>query len=292
MTLLITGANGQIGSALATALAERDAIFWGRDEVDLSDSAALKAALAETPCSAIINAVAYTAVDRAEEEEALATRINGEAPGVMAVWCAQKNIPFIHYSTDYVFDGSGDSPRSEDAPTAPLNAYGRSKLAGEQAVTAAGGDTLIFRTSWVYDATGKNFLNTMLRLAQEREVLNIINDQTGAPSYAAHLARATVECLDKVQEMDVFPSGIYHMTGGGETTWYGFAQAIFEQARAMGWNLKIKEVNPITTDAYPTPAKRPHNSRLDGSKLREVFGVVMPDWRDALRECMEEKIHL
>lgn len=289
LPILVTGANGQIGTALAGVLSDREAIFWGRSEVDLSDEAALKAALAETPCSAIINAAAYTAVDRAEDEEALATRINGDAPGIMGQWCAKQNIPFIHYSTDYVFDGGGDQPRAESAPTSPLNAYGRSKLAGEKAVEAAGGNFLIFRTSWVYDATGKNFVNTMLRLAADRETLNVVADQIGAPSYAPHLARATVECLDKAVEMDAFPSGIYHMTNDGETSWHGFAQAIFEEARECGIELKIKEVNPIPADAYPTPAKRPFNSRLNGSKLQNTFGITMPDWRQGLKECMGEK---
>jgi dTDP-4-dehydrorhamnose reductase len=285
--LLVIGANGQVGRALAVALSGDNAIFWSREEVDLADKAALEAALTSTPCRGIINAAAYTAVDKAEEEEALALQINAEAPTIMAAFCAQKKIPFVHYSTDYVFDGSGDTPRAENAKTAPLNAYGRSKLAGEKAVMEAGGNALIFRTSWVYDSEGSNFLTTMLRLGRDRESLRIVNDQVGAPCYAPHIARATLKCLKQAEEMEIFPSGIYHMTNRGHTSWYGFAYAIFEEARAKGWPVAVKELQPIPSSEYPTPAKRPLNSRLDCGKLEQTFSVTLPDWREGLRECME-----
>lgn len=285
--LLVTGANGQLGRALAVALRGTDAVFWSRDEVDLADANALQDALNSTPCSAIINAAAYTAVDKAEEEEALATRVNGEAPGIMAAFCAQRNLPFIHYSTDYVFDGSGEQARREDELPKPLNAYGRSKLAGEQAVRQAGGDYLIFRTSWVYDAQGRNFLTAMLRLGREREQLRVVDDQIGAPSYAAHLAEASVTCLQAAWEMDAFPAGIYHISNQGQTSWHGFAEAIFEQARARGWPLSVTSIEPIPSCDYPTPAPRPLNSRLDNAKLADIFGVALPDWREGLRMCLE-----
>jgi dTDP-4-dehydrorhamnose reductase len=285
MTVLIFGANGQVGQALGAIL--EDAVLLSRAEADFSKPQSLPAVVAEIDPEIIINAAAYTQVDKAEEEEALATCVNGDSTGVLARVAAERGIPFVHYSTDYVFDGSGDAPRRESAPTAPLNAYGRSKLAGERAVQAAGGAYLIFRTSWVYDAFGKNFLNTMLRLGKEREVLRVVADQFGAPSYAPHLAEATVEALDEAMKEKAFPSGLYHLVNDGETSWHGFAEEIFSEARAHGRELKVQQVEPIPSGAYPTPATRPLNSRLDCSKLAETFGLRLPDWREGLREAME-----
>ncbi len=284
--ILVTGANGQLGRALAVALRGQEAVFWSRDEVDLADASALQEALNSTPCRGIINTAAYTAVDRAEEDETHATRINGEAPGIMAAYCAANGLPFVHYSTDYVFDGSGMHPRREADAPAPQNAYGRSKLAGERAVQEAGGHYLIFRTSWVYDGQGRNFLTTMLRLGREREQLRVVSDQVGAPSYAAHLAAATQQCLRAAAQMEAFPAGLYHMTNQGETSWYDFAEAIFEQARDRGWPLAITSVEPIPSRAYPTPAARPLNSRLDNRKLADIFGVTLPEWREGLDACL------
>ena len=287
---LVLGANGQIGRALQTTLATKDAVtFWGRDEADLSDISRLKSSLDAMQPTAIINAAAYTAVDKAEEEAELAHRINAEAVEVLAGYAKNRDIPLVHYSTDYVFDGSGDRPRTEDAPTGPLSVYGESKLAGEQAITQSGCDHLIFRTSWVYDATGKNFLNTMLHLGAERESLNVVNDQIGAPSFAGHLAEATVTCLEKTIKADAFPSGIYHLCNAGETSWHGFAEAIFELAKETGFELAIEQLSPIPTSAYPTPATRPLNSRLSMEKLQRVFDLAMPHWREGLADCMAQK---
>ncbi len=288
---LIIGANGQLGRALQATLAPRDDVtFWTRDEADLTNPLALKNALTHIHPTAIINASAYTAVDKAEEEEALAMAVNADSVGVMADFCAARNIPLVHFSTDYVFDGSGDQPRDEEAATAPMSAYGRSKLAGERAVEASGCQYLIFRTSWVYDAQGNNFLNTMLRVGASREELRVVDDQIGVPTYAPHLAAASVTCLNKALAMEAFPSGIYHMAGGGEpTSWHGFAEAIFDLARAKAMELEVKTIHAIPTSEYPLPAPRPLNSRLNMQKLHKVFEVQMPDWRSGLRECFSVK---
>lgn len=285
MTTLIFGANGQIGQALGALL--EDVVLLSREEADFSKPETLPAIIESIKPDYIINAAAYTQVDKAEEEEALATLINADAPAVLAREAAKRGIAFVHYSTDYVFDGAGDAPRKEDAKLAPLNAYGRSKLAGEKAVKAAGGAYLIFRTSWVYDAFGKNFLNTMLRLGAEREHLRVVADQIGAPSFASHLAEATLEALEEACKEYEFPSGIYHLCNRGETSWHGFAEAIFAQAKQRGMEMKVQTVEPIPSSAYPTPATRPLNSRLDCRKLEETFGLRMPDWREGLNEALE-----
>lgn len=288
--ILVFGSTGQLGQALQAVLADRDATFLSRTEADLSQPEQIKALLHSFPVpEAVINAAAYTAVDKAEEEEAVAHAVNAESPRILAEYCAHHAIPLLHFSTDYVFDGSGDDPRAEDISTAPLNAYGRSKQVGENAVTERGGDYLIFRTSWVYDAEAKNFLNTILRLGAEREALKVVNDQIGAPSYAPHLAQASVNALDKAMAMASFPSGIYHMCNAGETSWCGFAQEIFEQARAHGVVLKVKEVTGIPTTDYPLPAPRPLNSRLSCDKLQQTFCITMPSWQEGVAECMEGK---
>lgn len=313
--ILILGANGQVGRAL-NMLAEGDVVALTREEADLSKPQSLRGVVDSIQPDVILNAAAYTAVDKAEEEEALATIINAEAPGLLAEIAAKRKIPFVHYSTDYVFDGSGDKPWREDDQTAPLNAYGHSKLAGEQAIQAAGGQYLIFRISWVYDAYGKNFLNTMLRLGKDRETLKVVADQFGAPCYAAHIAAATLEILNRCSPFagepksasdsvggnpptgsfysptppqgGSFPSGIYNMANTGVTSWHGFATAIFDEARKKGIELAVKEVLPIPASEYPTPAKRPNNSRLDCSKLRETFDITLPVWEEGLKAAVAE----
>lgn len=284
----VFGASGQIGRALTTLLKEK-ALPITRKEADFSNLANLRNVLDALQPDAVINASAYTQVDKAESEEALANRVNADAPGMLAQWCAEKGIPFVHYSTDYVFDGSGVTPWQEADETGPLNAYGRGKLDGERQVQASGGNYLIFRTSWVYDAEGQNFLNTMLRLGAEREALRIVADQHGAPSYAPHLAEATLACLECAAAASVFPSGIYHMCNLGETTWHGFAQEIFDTAREKGQTLAVRQVDGITSADYPTPAKRPHNSRLNTEKLRNVFNVTLPEWQEGVNAAMEKK---
>jgi len=229
----------------------------------------------------VINAAAYTAVDRAEEEEALATLVNGEAPGAMARACAAQGIPFVHISTDYVFDGSGTAPWRVGDPTAPLGAYGRSKRMGEEAVRGAGGAHVILRTSWVFSAHGANFVKTMLRLGRERTALKVVGDQIGGPTPAADIAATCLQVLDLLRKNHE-KSGTYHFSGSPDTSWAGFARAIFDQA---GLDVAVEE---ILTSAYPTPAARPLNSRLDCAQLETAFGVTRPDWKAGLAAVLEE----
>ncbi len=281
--ILILGKNGQVGSALARLLgaeavaADSDIVnFAHPDFVDT-----LTVLFERHEFTTIINTAAYTAVDKAESERELAMRINGVAVGELAQWCKKHDVQLVHYSTDYVFDGSGNHARTEEEPTAPLSVYGESKLLGEQLIAASGAEYMIFRTSWVYDATGKNFLNTMLRLFREREEVSVVADQIGAPTYALHLAQATLAALEK------FQSGIYHLCGGGETSWHGFASAILALASAHESGIKCQQVKPISTSEYPTPARRPLNSRLSCSKAKNLLGVQLPQWEEALKDCYE-----
>lgn len=290
--VLVLGATGQVGRALSHILGN-GAIVLNSIDADLSKPDELKSALAKYSPTAVINAAAYTQVDKAEEEQDLANSINGDALSVIAEYAFSKNIPLVHYSTDYVFDGSGETPWNEDDTTHPVNAYGVSKLKGEKAIEAKASEYehaqyLIFRTSWVYDASGKNFVNTMLRLAKEREELSVVNDQTGAPTFAHDIADYTIKALDAALQQDAFPSGVYHLTNQGAATWFEFANAIFEAAKKQGIELAIQKVNPIATSEYPTPAARPYNSRLNSDKLQKTFALTLPSWQDALNRCMEE----
>lgn len=278
MSLLVFGSTGQ----LAVALRKRsdDARFLDRAAADLADPEACAAVIRATGPSAVINAAAYTAVDRAEEEEVLATRINAEAPGAMARACADLEIPFLHVSTDYVFDGSGQSPWHPDAPIAPINAYGRSKAAGEAAVRAAGGSHAILRTSWVFSATGKNFVTTMLQLSERRDALKVVDDQIGGPTPARSIAETLLQMAGAMKAGQA--GGTYHYAGAPATSWRCFARETFTTAdRAV-------DVAGIPTSSYPTPAKRPLNSRLDCSTLQKDFGIRPPDWRLALRDIVKE----
>ncbi len=269
--ILVFGQTGQVARELAR--------FEGmhclsRAEADLSVAGACAAAIARHAPDAVINAAAFTAVDRAEAEEALATRINGEAPGEMARACAGRGIPLVQISTDYVFDGSGDAPRTPDEATDPVNAYGRSKRAGELAVFAAGGTHVVLRTSWVFSAHGSNFVKTMRRLGAERDTLNVVGDQIGGPTPAADIARA---CRDLAHMLrNGAPSGVHHFAGAPDVSWAEFARAIMAEA---GRDCTVRD---IPTAEYPTPAPRPLNSRLDCSALEETFGIARPDWRAAL----------
>jgi len=293
---LILGKNGQLGRALTVQLGAQ-AIAASRKDIDLASPdfiSMLEHFVAEKKIRAVFNAAAYTQVDKAENEgRKEAFRVNAKAVGELAAWCKARHLPLVHYSTDYVFDGSGSEPRKEEASTLPLGAYGASKREGEELVAASSADYLIFRTSWVYDAQGKNFFNTMLRLFGERESLKIVNDQIGAPTYAPQLANASIQALNAALALPRFPSGIYHLAAAGETSWYGFAQAIFTLARShdsvQKSQLRCVRIDPITTSEYPLPAKRPLNSRLDCSKARNVLGVSMPDWKAGLTECFKEK---
>jgi dTDP-4-dehydrorhamnose reductase len=288
-SILILG-RGQVGAALEACANAHGftAHVLDRDQFDIATATAaeVEALLQAHRPVGLLNAAAYTQVDKAEGEgRAEAFAVNAAAPAVLAKACKQQGVLFVHYSTDYVFDGSGQTPwREEDAPC-PINAYGESKLEGEQAVVAAGGQHLIFRTSWVYDARGKNFLNTMLRLASERETLSVVSDQIGAPTYAGHIAEATLNAVRAALAGE--NSGVFHLVNAGETSWYGFAEAIFASARARGEAIVLKELNAIPSSAYPTPAKRPLNSRLDCNKLSQVLGVTLPTWQEGLEACMK-----
>ncbi|PTD95920.1 dTDP-4-dehydrorhamnose reductase [Pseudothauera lacus] len=294
MRILLTGASGQVGWELARSLMPLgEVIVPARERCDLARPETLAALVAETGPTAIVNAAAYTAVDRAESEEALARRINAEAVAELAAAARRAGALLVHYSTDYVFDGSKPAAYVEDDPVAPLNAYGRSKLAGEQAIAASGCDHLIFRTTWVYAARGANFLLTMLRLGAERDVLRVVADQFGAPTWARNIADASALALAQaVRERAAghFRSGLFHLAGGGETSWHGFAEEIFAQVRARRPDLALRvgAVEAIPSTAYPTPAARPLNSRLDQRAVAERFGIVMPCWRAALGRCLDE----
>lgn len=279
MSLLVFGKTGQLAQALA--LQAPDAIYLDRQAADHSDPAACVTALEAHAPSLVINAVAYTAVDRAEEEEALATTINGETPGALARACAAKNIPFLHVSTDYVFDGSGTRPWAPSDPTAPLGAYGRSKLAGEQAITAADGPHAILRTAWVFSEFGNNFVKTMLRLGAERDKLTIVADQIGGPTSAHAIASALLIMAKRFEAKDA-RSGIYHFAGVPPVSWADFARAIFAQAKITC------AVEDIPSSAYPTPAKRPFNSRLDCTDIKTYFDINEPDWISDLTHVLKQ----
>ncbi len=285
--VLLLGTNGQLGTEFSGLLRDKyDLHAFTRAEADFSQPEQVRKLVAELKPAVILNAAAYTAVDRAESEPELALLVNARTPEVLAEEAERYGGLLVHFSTDYVFDGSKTTPWVEDDATGPLSVYGSSKLAGEQAIAARGGSYLIFRTSWVFAPHGKNFLLTILRLARERDKLTIVADQKGAPTSALAIARATEQVLDSLDERgphDV-PSGVYHMTCGGETTWHGFAQAIVEEA-AETLEGKRPEILPILTAQYPTPAKRPANSVLSNEKLLSQFGVALPHWREALAEA-------
>lgn len=278
MSLLVFGKTGQVATELA--LLEPEAIYLGREVADLSDPETCARVIADHRPDAVINAAAYTAVDRAEEEEALVTRINGEAPGAMARACAALRIPLVHISTDYVFSGDGTAPWRPDDATGPLGAYGRSKLAGEEAVRLPGGPHAILRTSWVFSAHGTNFLKTMLRLSETRDALSIVNDQIGGPTPARDIARA---CLIIARALQSAPdkSGTYHFSGAPDVSWADFACEIFARSK------RSVDVTGIPTAQYPTPAARPRNSRMACGSTQDTFGISRPDWAQAVTEIME-----
>jgi dTDP-4-dehydrorhamnose reductase len=289
--ILIVGAQGQLGVELQRAFFDAgDVTAMGRDRCDLGRPDTIREAIAEVRPEIILNAAAYTAVDRAESEPELAHLVNGEAPGILAEEARKLNALLVHYSTDYVFDGSKAGAWSEgDAPN-PLNVYGASKLQGERNIAQAGASHLIFRTSWVYSPHGQNFMRTMLRLGRERDQLKIVDNQIGAPTSAWALAKATREVIDHLATSSLQDgddrSGIYHMTCAGQTSWCGFAQEIFRNSPAPE-NRSWPSVTGIPDTDYPTPARRPKNSVLLNAKLKDKFGVSLPDWTTALHETLQ-----
>ncbi len=289
--LLVIGCRGQVGWELMRTLAPLGRVV-GVDvpRVDLTRPDSLRDVLEPLRPAVILNAAAYTAVDRAESEPDLARQINAEAPGWLAREACRLGAWFIHYSTDYVFDGTKLTAWVEDDPPAPLNAYGRSKLAGDRAVQAAGGAHLIFRLCWVYGGRGQNFLRTILRLATTREELRVVHDQHGCPTWARLIAEATAQALGAVLR-DPDPArwtGVYHLACGGQTTWHGFASAIVDRLPAE--HRRCRAVTPIPTSQYPTPARRPAHSVLDCSKLERLFSLALPDWDAALTQCLESPV--
>jgi dTDP-4-dehydrorhamnose reductase len=285
MKIIITGQHGQVSRELQLRLQGLgELIVLGREQLDLANADQIRQQIPAHCPDLIINAAAHTAVDQAETEPDAAFAINAIAPGILAEQAKALGILLIHYSTDYVFDGSKPAPYTEaDAPN-PLGVYGKSKLAGEQAIAAVGGDYLILRTSWVYSSHGKNFLLTMQRLLQEKPHMRIVADQIGAPTWAGSIAASTRALIERWQAGKAGAWGVYHLAAQGETSWFGFAQAIGEQLRAEG--KACAELEAIPASAYPTPARRPLNSRLDCSRLQQQWHVSLPPWQDALRECL------
>jgi dTDP-4-dehydrorhamnose reductase len=288
----VIGRTGQIGRALVEQLGAR-AVAIGSSDFDLSNYRAVPRVLDELAArhaapAAIVNAAAYTRVDDAEANQAVATAVNAAGPGAIARWCAARDVPFVHYSTDYVYPGTGETPWREDDATGPLNAYGRSKLEGDCLIAASGARYLVLRTSWVYDAIGRNFFNTMMRLCRERDTLRVVADQVGAPTYAPHAAAATLSVLTRARAAGAFPSGVYHLVNRGHVSWHGFARAIVDQAARTGLGGRVGRVEPIASSQFPTPAARPLNSRLDSAKLERVFGERLPDWQAGVAACMDE----
>jgi len=291
MRILVTGKNGQVDTSLQM-LGEKlglDIYRIGLPEIDLSKPKTLEAVVREIAPDVIISSAAYTAVDKAESEAALAQRINGDAPGELARLAAELKIPILHLSTDYIFAGDKDSAYNETDTPAPVSVYGRTKLSGEEQIRAATDNHVILRTAWVYSPYGNNFVKTMLRLGETRDELNVVADQHGCPTYAPEIARALLAIAQQVAiDSDPTIRGTFHLTGQGETTWAEFASAIFAGAEARGRS--PVGVNPITTADYPTPAKRPANSRLDGNKLDDIYGLRLDPWQTSLDECLSQLI--
>jgi dTDP-4-dehydrorhamnose reductase len=288
MKILICGQHGQVSRELQLRLgAVGEWVVLGRDQLDLAQPQQIRQQVQRVRPDLIINAAAHTAVDQAESEPELAFAINATGPGILAEEASALGIPLIHYSTDYVFDGSKAEPYNEADLPNPLGVYGKSKLAGEQAISAVQGQHLIPRTSWVYSTHGRNFLLTMQRLLQEKPEMRIVADQIGAPTWAGTIASSTVALIERWQAGQAGAWGTYHLTAQGETSWFGFAQAIGQALRDQG--KPCANLLPIPSSDYPTPAARPLNSRLDCSRLQREWGVSQPDWQTALRECLAEQ---
>jgi dTDP-4-dehydrorhamnose reductase len=298
MKILVLGTNGQVGYELVFALAPIGDVIGamrtpGKNaHVDLNDLASLNSALDASNADIIVNAAAYTAVDRAEDDAAAAQRINGDALADIGAWAKKNNRLVVHYSTDYVFDGEGNRPYREDDKTSPLGVYGRTKLAGEIALRDSGCDHFIFRTAWVYASRGKNFLLTMLKVGAERDEVRVVNDQCGTPTSARLIATTTAAILQRWLALDDTRKrqvlGTYNLCAAGECTWYEFAREIFTDARSAGLIERSPRVAPIATADYPTRAKRPRYSVLDLTKIHDAFGVDLPDWKKGLRDVINE----
>ncbi|WP_300319038.1 dTDP-4-dehydrorhamnose reductase [Idiomarina sp.] len=290
MNILVTGGNGQVGFELIRSLSVFGHVLAPtRDELDLTDKNAVAEYLATHQPQLIANAAAYTAVDKAESEPQAADRLNHLLPKQLAQYCLDNRAALIHFSSDYVYPGSGEKPYTEDSKTEPLSEYGRSKWAGDRAVIGSSCNHVILRTSWVYSARGNNFMKTMLRLASEREQLSIVNDQIGAPTPARLLAEVSAQVVKPLMSHEI--QGVFHVAPQGETSWYGFAEAIFSKAVKLGSEIKVKQVEGISTSDYPTPAKRPLNSRLAVDKIEQALELKMPDWEEVLEHTLTEYLN-
>ncbi len=293
MKILLLGKNGQLGWELQRSLAPLGQVIaldrLGQNGLcgDLTNLDGLRNTIATLKPEVIVNAAAYTAVDKAESEPELAQLINVQAPKLIAQEVSKIGAWLVHYSTDYVFNGFGDKSWNENDKTEPLNQYGKTKLAGEQAVQHSDCKYLIFRTSWVYGSKGNNFAKTMLRLASTHQTLTVIDDQIGAPTSAALLADCTAHALRQAINEPSF-AGLYHLAASGETTWYEYAKFVIEQAQSIGKELAVTQVNPIKTLEYPTPAKRPNNSKLNTDKFRTTFGLTLPEWQQGVTRMLDE----
>ncbi len=295
--ILLTGVNGQVGHVLKTTLAEYELVALSREQLDLTKSHDIRRVVREVKPSLIINPAAYTAVDKAESEPELAFAINATAAQILAEEAARLNAGLIHFSTDYVYDGTKTKPYLETDEINPVSIYGKSKLAGEDAIRAVGLPHLILRTSWVYGAYGKNFLKTILRLAAERDSLRIVGDQVGAPTSSKSIADAVTQLVAIWQPAQENQSGVYHFTNVGETSWHGFSCTIINEYNALmeskNWpalKASIESITAIATSDYPTPAARPANSRLNNAKLKQVFDVELPTWQQGLQQVMQSLI--
>lgn len=293
MRILLIGKNGQVGFELQRALAPLgEVVAFDTPQIDLARPESIAQAIEQSAPQVIINAAAYTAVDKAEAEPELARAINATAPGLIGEAAQRLGARVIHYSTDYVYDGAKDGCYREDEPTNPLCVYGATKRDGDLALAASGARHYVFRTSWVFGAHGANFVKTVLRLGAERETLSVVADQFGAPTSAALLADVTAQVLGQLRYRDAaaVPSGVYHLVAGGETSWHGFAQAIVHGANERGRTLKLttEAIKAIPTSDYPLPARRPANSRLDTTRLRETFGLVLPTWQAGLDHVLDQ----
>lgn len=294
MRILCIGSSGQVGRSLAEARLPAGGRYFGvsRPDCDLTGPASIAAAIRETEPDVVVNAAAYTLVDRAETEEAEAFAVNAEGAGNVGAACAEADIPVVHISTDYVYSGDKPSPYVETDEVNPISAYGRSKLAGERRLAALQPKHIILRSAWIFSPFGTNFVKTMLRIGRERESLRIVEDQIGSPTYAPHLAEAIIRICEKLSDVSVPAEiwGVYHAVGQGETSWCGLARAVFERAEQLGQS--APDVAGIPTADYPTPAKRPANSRLDCTKLKEVFGISLPRWQDGAIEAVDRILDL
>ncbi|MEO1349014.1 MAG: dTDP-4-dehydrorhamnose reductase [Cyanobacteria bacterium J06635_15] len=287
MKILLIGSQGQVGQALQIPLSKLgEVVSWHRQDLDLTHLETLSAAVLTQQPDVIVNAAAYTAVDKAETEPTLAHQINGAAPKQLALAARDCNATLIHISTDYVFEGTQGSPYAETDTPHPQSVYGQSKLAGEQGIQAVGGRYAILRTAWVYGVQGKgNFVKTMLRLGADRETFKVVADQVGSPTCAEDIARTIAAMIPALNEQTY---GLYHYTSSGVASWYDLAVAVFEEAAQLGFPLKVQNVLPITTAEYPLPAKRPPYSVLSGTKLRDLLGITAPHWQHSLRQMLTE----